>query len=173
MDAAARREYILNNLKIQSEPVSASSLAQSLGVSRQVIVGDIALLRAQGNDIIATARGYMMMPLRPSGRYVGKLACQHTFADTRKELSLIVEMGGEILDVVVEHHIYGEITGQLNIAAMKDVDDFIGKLERNEARLLLELTDGVHLHTISCADAAAFDSITAALDAHGFLYRGK
>ena len=170
MDAEKRRESIKAQLLQQEEPVSASRLAQQLGVSRQIIVGDIALLRTQGCDIVATARGYMRAKAVVSGRYVGKIACQHSLADTKNELYTIVELGGQVLDVVVEHELYGEITGQLNLASCSDVNAFLQKVANNEARLLSELTDGVHLHTIACRDAAAFETIRAALARQSLLY---
>lgn len=170
MDAEKRRETIKAQLQQQEEPVSASRLAQRLGVSRQIIVGDIALLRAQGYDIVATARGYMRAKAAVSGHYVAKIACQHSLADTGKELYTIVDLGGQVLDVVVEHYLYGEITGQLNLSGRSDVDTFLQKIANNEARLLSELTGGVHLHTIACRDAAAFKAITAALTEQSLLY---
>ena len=105
-----RREKILQILQSQKDPISASGLAQQMGVSRQVIVGDIAILRAQGSDIIAMARGYALGPLISAGRrYIGKIACLHDASGTYDELSAIVNLGGEVIDVIVEHEIYGEI----------------------------------------------------------------
>lgn len=170
MDASIRRKVILDILREAGNPVSASSLARRLEVSRQVIVGDIALLRAQGNGIIATTRGYTMSAPVSLGRYTGKIACQHTLDDTEKELHTIIELGGETLDVIVEHYLYGEITGQLNIATHRDVDDFIQKLAGNQSRLLSELTGGIHLHTVACRDADVFQSIVAELDRLELLY---
>lgn len=170
MDAEKRREIIWRQLKDKKEPVSATKLATSLGVSRQIIVGDIALLRATGRDIIATARGYMVPLAIPGGRYVGKVACQHSLEDTAVELMTIVALGGQILDVVVEHYLYGEITGQLNITTLADVESFLQKVRNNEARLLSELTGGVHLHTISCRDKNAFDVIVNMLACRSMLY---
>lgn len=173
MDAEKRREHIKDQLQQQEEPISASRLAQQLGVSRQIIVGDIALLRAQGCDIVATARGYMRVKVASSGQYVAKIACQHTLARTETELYTIVDLGGQVLDVVVEHYLYGEITGQLNLVNRSDVDAFLQKLANNEARLLSELTDGVHLHTVACRDRTAFEAITTALAQHSLLYPSK
>ena len=59
MDAKTRRKEILNIIKYNMEPVSGSALAKKLNVSRQVIVQDIALLRAENNDIISTHKGYI------------------------------------------------------------------------------------------------------------------
>lgn len=160
-------------MRAGAEPVSATSLAKAMGVSRQIIVGDIALLRAQGKEITATARGYTMAQPQPGGRYVGKLACQHSFEDTGTELRAIVRAGGEVLDVVVEHDLYGEITGQLNVATEEDVELFLRKLQNNETRLLSELTGGVHLHTVACRDAAAFARIKAELCRLNLMYRSN
>lgn len=173
MDSEARRLAILRALRQATEPVSASRLAKRMEVSRQAIVGDIALLRAQGSDITATARGYTMTTAQPSGRYIGKLACQHSLADTERELAAIVRLGGVVLDVVVDHYLYGEMTGQLNIATLRDVEDFVRRVRQNEARLLSELTDGAHLHTVACRDALVFAAISRELEAMGLLYPSK
>lgn len=170
MHSVQRKIQIMEALKREQQPVSASRLAEDLGVSRQVIVGDIALLRASGYDITATARGYTLPQIPRPGRFVGKLACRHSLADTQKELSLIVDLGGEIIDVTVEHYLYGEITGQLNIRTKQDVDAFMEKVDGNRARLLSELTQGVHLHTIACRDKQAFLQIRQTLSQHDLLY---
>jgi transcriptional regulator of NAD metabolism len=150
--------------------MSATALAARMRVSRQVIVGDIALLRAQGHEIVATSRGYVMAAARSAaGRYAGKIACRHSFADTEKELASIVALGGEIVDVIVTHRLYGDMTGQLNISTREDVDAFMRNIGTGKERLLSELTDGVHLHTVACRDKAAFDAVCAELARLGIL----
>jgi transcriptional regulator of NAD metabolism len=170
MNGSERREELTRRLIQAQAPVSATELARQMGVSRQVIVGDVALLRAQGRDIIATARGYAVSLPAPAGRYFGKIACRHSIADTEKELMAIVRLGGHVMDVVVEHYLYGEMTGQLNLSAVRDVEAFIQKVSLNKARLLSELTDGIHLHTVSCRDADAFGRIVRELSRLGLLY---
>lgn len=169
MEAQKRRTAILIQLQKQQKPVSASVLAGQFGVSRQVIVGDIALLRAQGEDILATARGYTL-PSAAAGRYLGKIACLHSLEDTEAELLTIVNLGGTVQDVIVEHNLYGEITGQLGIESAQDARAFAGRICRSDTRLLSELTGGIHLHTISCRNIIAFESIRLALAQQGFLY---
>ncbi|MDR2909468.1 MAG: transcription repressor NadR [Oscillospiraceae bacterium] len=171
MDAPERREALKSAILTRTGPLSASELAGELGVSRQVIVGDIALLRAAGLGIIATARGYMIAPSSPAGRFSAKLACRHSLEQTENELSAIVELGGEVVDVVVAHYLYGEITGGLNISTREGVRDFVRRVRVHETRLLSELTDGVHLHTVSCPDKNTFDLISAKLLELGILYR--
>jgi transcriptional regulator of NAD metabolism len=171
MDAQERRQHILRLIRQRETPVSATSLARQMGVSRQVIVGDVALLRAQGSSILATPRGYTMLQPALAGRYVGKLACQHTLSDTKKELMAIVTLGGQILDVIVDHYLYGEMTGQLNLSTPREVEAFVRKAGQRRARLLSELTDGIHLHTIACPDKNVFEAITAELGRLSLLYQ--
>ena len=52
MKAAERRQKIMASLSQAQVPISASALASQFGVSRQIIVGDIALLRAADSDVI-------------------------------------------------------------------------------------------------------------------------
>ena len=170
MNADLRREHILTILNQQKNPISASSLASRLNVSRQIIVGDVALLRAQGHNIIATARGYILADLNSANQYLGKVASQHSPEDTRSELYTIVDQGAVVVNVVVEHEVYGEITGSLNLASRSDIDAFMHKVESSEVKLLSELTMGVHLHTIACRDKAHFDDVCQALESNGYLF---
>jgi len=169
MDADFRRGRVMEELRRRQTPLSASNLAKMLGVSRQVIVGDVALLRSQGHDIVATARGYVIPMMAETGRYIGKIACQHSLDDTLGELYTVADMGAVVLDVIVEHELYGEITGQLNIANREDADAFFEKVISSGDRLLSELTMGVHLHTLACRDRAHFERICQALGRKGFL----
>ena len=96
MNAAQRREKILQQLHGASAPISASALAAKLGVSRQIVVGDVALLRAGGAEIEATPRGYQFHPT--PGGYTGILACVHRTADEmRTELYTVVDQGGVVV----------------------------------------------------------------------------
>jgi len=171
MDTNSRREYVLNTIKQQKKPVSASLLAKELNVSRQVIVGDVALLRAQGHEIIATARGYMIPNFNETDQYLGKIVCQHTPEATKDELYTIVDLDAIVVNVIVEHGFYGEIAGCLNLANRKDVDTFMGKVKSAEIKLLSELTMGIHIHTIACRNKAHFDEVYQALEANGYLYK--
>jgi len=171
MDAHLRREHVLSTIKHQKKPVSASALAKELNVSRQVIVGDVALLRAQGQEIIATARGYMIPNFNETNQFFGKVACRHTPENTKHELYTIVDLGAVVVNVVVEHGLYGEITGSLNLSSRSDVDMFISKVDASEVKLLSELTMGVHLHTIACRNKAHFEAVYLALKANDYLYK--
>jgi len=174
MDASLRREQILNKISSEEPSVSASLLAKELNVSRQIIVGDVALLRAQGHEIIATARGYTTISkLRGENQYLGKIACQHASGNIKTELYTIVDSGAIVVNVIIEHELYGDITGNLNLRNRKDADAFMKKVKTSNVKLLSELTQGVHLHTIACRDKAHFEQITHALEENGILFRGQ
>jgi len=172
MDTSLRRDTILDIISQGNVPISASSLAKRLNISRQAIVGDVAILRAQGHEIIATARGYMIPGFREQNYYIGKIACSHSPEDTKDELYTIVNLEAVVVNVVVEHEMYGEITGQLNLRSQEDIDMFLRRVESSEIKLLSELTMGVHLHTIACRDKIHFEKVRQALGAGGYLYVG-
>ena len=170
MNAAQRRESILEKLSAAKAPVSASALAGQLGVSRQIVVGDVALLRAGGAQIDATPRGYQLHPAEKG--FTGILACVHSTEDEmRTELYTVVDQGGVVVDVTVENSLYGELCGNLNIASRYDVDNFIRQAKDTPECLLSPMTGGVHLHTLHCPDAGTFQRIKKALDEKGILYR--
>ena len=170
MNAAQRRESILEKLSAAKAPVSASALASQLGVSRQIVVGDVALLRAGGAQIDATPRGYQLHPAEKG--FTGILACVHSTEDEmRTELYTVVDQGGVVVDVTVENSLYGELRGNLNIASRYDVDNFIRQAKDTPECLLSRMTGGVHLHTLHCPDAGTFQRIKKALDEKGILYR--
>lgn len=172
MEPATRRNKIVAALKKASIPISASVLAKKLSVSRQIIVGDIALIRATGIDITATPKGYILsLEENQDERYIRKIACTHKADETRKELYAIVDNGGELIDVIVEHPVYGELKGQLNISSRHDADRFIQNISQSKANLLSELTQGVHLHTIACKDKFMFERIAQKLLSEGLLYQ--
>ena len=161
MHAEERRQAILNTLNKAGHPVSASALARQFSVSRQIVVGDVALLRAAGANISATPRGYVV--LRESGGLIRQVVCQHDAAGMETELNAMVDHGCTVLDVIVDHPIYGQLTGPLQLSSRYDVSQFIARCVRAEARPLSDLTGGIHLHTLSCPNEAAFQRVEAAL----------
>lgn len=172
MEAIQRRKAIIDLIETTGagdKPLSATAISKALGVSRQVIVGDVALLRASGYNIIATARGYMLPHQASGNQYVGKIACKHLPEQTEQELLVMVGQGAIVNDVIVAHEVYGDITGQLELKTAQDVQSFMNKLRESQAGLLSQLTDGVHLHTITCRDEQHFEQVREALGVHGFL----
>lgn len=169
MDTNQRRDKIIEKLKkADGKPVSASSLAADFDVSRQIIVGDIALLRASDYQIEATPRGYVLNCAETSFPYVGVIACRHGEDMLLEELFTIVDFGGVCIDVVVEHNIYGQISGKLNIGSRYEVELFMEKLKEGD-NLLSSLSYGVHLHHIGCKDKEIFDLIVSELDKKGII----
>ena len=139
MNAAQRRERILTRLNSAGAPLSASTLAAELGVSRQIVVGDVALLRAGGAQIDATPRGYQLHPAEKG--YTGILACVHrTQEEMRRELYTVVDQGGTVVDVAVENSLYGEIRATLNLCNRYDVDNFIRQAADAPESLLSRMT---------------------------------
>lgn len=167
MEAASRRQAILDRLRTADRPVSASALAAGLNVSRQIIVGDIALLRAGGAEISATPRGYVLP--RATDGITRTIACRHALAQTGHELDILVDNGCTVLDVIVEHPVYGQLTGQLQISSRYDVEQFLARIRDSDAAPLSMLTGGLHLHTLCCPNEDAYTRACAALKAAGLL----
>lgn len=170
MEAQKRRESIARRLEQAKGPVSATALAKEFSVSRQVIVGDVALLRAAGLDIAATPRGYILPAGIGGVRFT--VACSHTSGQMEQELNAIVDQGGTVVDVIVEHPIYGQITAPLRLSSRYEVGQFVERCKQQEAAPLSALTDGVHLHTVSCQDVACELRVKQALHELGLLLEG-
>lgn len=167
MTAVQRRSAIYEQLTRADAPISATALAQQFSVTRQVVVGDIALLRAEGHSITATPRGYMIPAETGLHRTI---ACHHSSEDTQKELFAMVDCGCTVLDVIVEHPVYGQLTAPLALSSRYDVEQFIRRMADSHAQPISALTDGVHLHTLSCPSEAVFAHLKATLADMGMLY---
>lgn len=165
MDGDKRRKEIMELLNTEKDPLSGTSLAKRLGVSRQVIVQDIALLRATNRNILSTNRGYMLY-----GKQEDKLTCKRVVAVKHTdELYCIVDAGAKVLDVIVEHELYGQISVDLFINSRRDVDEFMEKLLGNTARPLKELTGDIHFHTIEAESDRILDLVEEGLKEKQFL----
>lgn len=165
-----RRQQILAWLKASKQPITGKLLAERTKVSRQVIVQDISLLKAQGEKIIATSRGYIYVKEQQRSQKQQRIiAVSHNEQKTKEELYILVDHGVTIINVMVEHPLYGDITGSLMIKNRKEVDDFIKEMERKQGALLSMLTNGVHLHTIEADTAEQLEEACAALKAAGIL----
>lgn len=168
MNGQQRRGMILQILEQSSQPVSGTVLANMLGVSRQVIVQDMALLRTGGGpEILSTYRGYVLHKPPKVCRRVFKV--RHTPADTRQELLEMVDLGGMVEDVFVYHRVYGVVRGQLQIASRQDVADFIQRLSESSSTPLMQITDDFHYHTVTAQCEEILDRIQNRLETLGFL----
>lgn len=169
-----RRDYIIKLLKNEQSPITGQALAEGTGVSRQVIVTDIALLKASDEPIIATNRGYLYMKKKQSSDTHNRIViCKHTPEQTEEELNAIVDCGVTVENVIVEHPIYGELTGSLMINSRYDVEQFTNTIKRKDASLLSVLTDGLHLHTLEADSVDKLDAACDKLNELGILYTEK
>ncbi|MDU4961011.1 MAG: transcription repressor NadR [Sporomusaceae bacterium] len=169
MDAKTRRKQLVEALRKAAAPVTGSALAQQLGVSRQVIVGDIAILRAAGVAVYATPQGYLLPVEQPAAVKTATIACQHGRDKLGDELAIIIDNGGKVLDVIVEHPLYGELKANLMLASRRDLAEFLRQMDDSGAEPLLVVTGGVHLHTIEVPSPAALARIKQELEGQGIL----
>ena len=167
-DGAIRRAAILTILQKADAPVSGTALAKELQVSRQVIVQDIALLRASDCPVLSTPRGYML-PDAASSVHTRRFSVSHRQEDMEEELNLFVDAGARVLDVVVKHPVYGEIRGNLNLKSRRDVTAFLKRLQTQKGVPLLEISGGLHQHTLEAESEKILDEIGEALKSRGFL----
>jgi transcriptional regulator of NAD metabolism len=170
MSATARRKKLLNKLQESKTPIIGSDLADSFNVSRQVIVQDIALLRAKGEEILATSKGYLISEV-DNQMVEGVIACKHGVDDNgvQEELATIINYGGRIKDVVVEHPMYGELKGRLVLQSQSDLEDFMKRYRAQEVKPLSALTDGIHLHTVEALNREVLNLIKEKLNEKGYL----
>ena len=169
MDGEQRRRKITELLKTSEEPLSGSALSVKLLVSRQVIVQDIAL-PATNKKYSVYNKGYILFE-EENGKDRSRriIAVKHSDDQIQDELYTIVDSGARVLDVVIEHGVYGQISVDLLISSRKDVDEFLEKLRSNTTKPLKELTGDVHYHTIEAADEAVLDLAERVLKEKGYL----
>ncbi|MCQ2450215.1 MAG: transcription repressor NadR [Clostridia bacterium] len=168
MDGNKRRELIMQLLESSGEIINATTFAEKFGVTRQVIVSDVALLRANGKQIRSEKRGYYL-ERENSGIVKEVIVCKHDSNGLLDELYTVVDNGGKLLNVMVEHPIYGQLVGTLNIASRYDAQEFMENVRKSKAGQLCDLTNGVHYHTISCPNPETYDRIVRALSEKGIL----
>jgi transcriptional regulator of NAD metabolism len=173
MNGEERRKSILQWLKESTEPITGSVFADRTNVSRQVIVQDISLLKAKNEPIIATAQGYYFIHQSDDQKARRVIACCHTPEQTEDELNIMVDQGVTVLDVIVEHPIYGEIKASLMLSCRRDVSHFLRQIEETNAYLLSQLTDGIHLHTIEADTVEQLDEACEELDQAGYLLSSR
>ena len=167
MNGIDRRNAIIERLQNADAPISAKILADEYAVTRQIIVADIALLRAAGYRIAAASRGYILESTTDG--LTKHIVVKHGAEDMEREFYVIVDNGGQVLDVIVEHSVYGRISAELRIASRYDVDLFVSRVQETGASPLSLLTEGLHIHTIAVRDEAAFERITEQLSSLGIL----
>ncbi len=164
-----RRQRLVELLANFPKPLSGAELGQQLGATRQTVVQDIAILRARGEPIVATSRGYMFASALAPTRHRALLAVRHRPDQTEDELSTLLDLGVRVVDVVVDHPVYGEMRGMLMLDSLEDLREWLRGVQERKAHLLSELTDGVHLHTVEAPRADLLSRAREALRQRGYL----
>ena len=174
LNGEERRSEIIRVLENSSKPVAGTELAKQFEVSRQVIVQDIALLRAVNKNILATNKGYVLFREKELAGKIKRTVCVcHEDDDILSEFECVLDYGAQILDCTVEHDIYGQISVDLVIQTMEDAKKFIAQLDRSESKSLNFLTGGVHYHTIEAGSVRILDAVERALDEMGYLVKNS
>lgn len=166
MTGAERRESIVKQMQENKTPISGQKLAEGFGVSRQVIVQDIALIRANGVEILSTNRGYRLADGQENSRI---FKVQHRPEETEEELRMIIDLGGRVKDVFVYHKVYGVLRGELNLDSRADIEKYMEQIRSGKSTLLSNITSGYHYHTVTAKNEEILDRIQEKLGRRGFL----
>ncbi len=170
MDASSRRKKTAEIIRTSDAPVTGGELSSRLGVSRQVVVQDIALLRAAGLPVIATPSGYTMIASSAKTRPMKIFTCCHeTLEQAETELRIMVENGGKVRNVIIEHPVYGKLSGSLMVSTAADIEHLMERLKKKDALMLAAVTGGIHMHTVEAADDEALSRIEEQLRDAGIL----
>ncbi len=170
LDGSTRRTAIIEYLKTRTTPISGTELAKHFGVSRQIIVQDVALLRAENRNILSTNKGYVLFhPQAQRNSHSAVIMVRHTAEQTLEEMRSIVDYGGSMLDVFVDHDLYGQIRVDLVINDIRDAEEFCEKMRNSTCKPLKALTEDCHYHTIKAPSEKAMDLIIKELKEKGML----
>lgn len=169
LDSEARRNYIMKRLRTSAKAVTGTALAKECDVSRQIIVGDVAILRAQGADVISTPRGYQLVASHKNDiQHV--FVCCHGWEKMEEELLAIVDNGGVVRNVCVEHEVYGTLEAALNLHSRRDVFQYMEHMKKANAELLSCISGGIHTHLVEAATAEDIQAIRSALQKIKVIY---
>ena len=166
MKVAERRKAIVNLLLSSKEPISGSELSRHFGISRQIIVQDISVLKGTGCEILSTNQGYVIQKSHLRERV---FKVRHTTNETEDELSCIVNLGGTVVDVFVWHKVYGKIEANLNISTHLHIKQFLEGVRTGKSTELMHITSGYHYHTVRAENEAVLDRIEAALTERNYI----
>ncbi|MDD3362024.1 MAG: transcription repressor NadR [Hespellia sp.] len=168
MSGEERRNRIIQILETSQKPVPGAELSQTLMVSRQVIVQDIAIIRANGYEIMATNRGYV---LHANGEIQRVFKVNHTDEQIEQELQDIVDLGGKVKDVFVYHKVYGIVRAEMNLKSRRDVKRYMEQFYDGKSSPLKNVTAGFHYHTVIADSVETLDEIQEKLQEDAFLAR--
>ena len=166
MNTAERRGEILKILHNADAPVAARELAGKFGVSRQVIVQDLAVIRASTPGILSTTKGYVIQQDSSCSR---EFKVRHSQDKAAEELNLIVDCGGHVKNISISHRVYGRVSAEMDIRSRQDVSEFIQALQNSRSTVLSSATSGYHYHLIEASSEERLDLIRNQLEKAGFL----
>ncbi len=166
MKAADRRKAIVNLLLSSAEAISGARLSEEFGVSRQIIVQDISVLKGSGHDILSTHNGYIIQKSTLKERV---FKVYHTTEETEDELNTIVNLGGTVVDVFVWHKVYGKMTAPLNIFSPLHIKQFIEGVRSGKSTELMNITGGYHYHTVRAESEQILDKIEQCLVSKNYI----
>lgn len=166
MTGQERRDAMIEIIQNSEKPVSGTALAKQFAVSRQVIVQDIALIRAAGYEVLSTHRGYLLGQKNSVTRI---FKVSHTDEEIADELNLIVDLGGKVLDVQINHKVYGRMKADLGIHSRKQVQDFIEEIRSGKSSPLKNITSNYHYHNVEADSEEVLDLIGKELNKRGYL----
>jgi len=164
-----RREAIKAHLETHRQPQSGAALGQLLGVSRQIIVQDISILKASGLPIVSTPNGYLLVRESDSPLFTRLIECTHSSSDIKKELFAIVDCGVTVKDVKIKHPLYGFITAPMEISNRNEVKNFLKRMKETNAVPLSVLTDQIHFHTLEADSEEKINEAIKSLKTKGFV----
>ena len=166
MNTAQRRTEILKLLQQEEKPVAARAMASQFGVSRQVIVQDMAVIRAATPGILSTTRGYV---IQQDSSCVREFKVRHESDQTAEEMNLIVDCGGRVKNISISHRVYGRVTAEMDIRSRQDVNEFVQAINSSHSSVLSSATSGYHYHLIEASSQERLDLIGEQLEKAGFL----
>ena len=166
MTGSERREKIISIIENSESPVPGRELASLCGVSRQVIVQDMAVIRASTPGILSTTKGYAIQQENTCTR---EFKVRHRQDQAAEELNLIVDCGGRVKNISISHRVYGRISAEMDIRSRQDVREFTEALASSHSTVLSTATSGYHYHLVEAANTQRLDLIGKELEKAGFL----
>ena len=166
MNTAERRGEILKILHNADAPVAARELAGKFGVSRQVIVQDLAVIRASAPGILSTTKGYV---IQQDSSCTREFKVRHSQDKAAEELNLIVDCGGSVKNTSISHRVYGRVSAEMDIRSRQDVNEFVQAINSSHSTVLSSATSGYHYHLVEASNEERLDLIGEQLEKAGFL----
>ena len=172
MDNQMRREKLYEMLENAEEPLTGVVLSKALNVTRQIIVGDVALLRSSGKKIISTARGYQLAGEVPEKGFHQEFRCQSRKMDAAEleaELNVVVDNGGIVHGLTLTHEVYGVIQVPMDLYSRREVRQYMERLKEEKGPLITTLTQGRHVLQVEARNDEDLEALGEGLKEMGVL----